>query len=1267
MFMRRHVQQLFGLAVFGLTLLSVEALWGQGQQTTTATVTGTVRDPDGLAVGGASVTLTSSDIGVSRTLKTNETGLYAFPLLPAATYGLQVEIPGFKTYKQGGIVLDAGQNVTLNVSLVIGDETQTVQVTADVPLLNSENANISSDISARQIQELPLNYRSVISLAMLNSSVQNNAEYLHLSAGGMTGTADQDISFLNFGGTFFDTASYLLDGSWDTRDDWGGVIYVPSVDTVQEFKIQTNAFTAQYGFSAGNVVNIVTKSGANNFHGDAYTFYRNSRLDAVQDFLTRTSYDRKQFGGTFGGPIRKDKTYFFVSYEGLRQALASGRIETVPTAAERTGIFSLGAAMAGKTDYEGRPIYSGEVYNPFSTRTVTCGQTDPVTGLAVNQGCTAGATYYIRDGFGATAANGWNPTNVIPASLLDRVATKIATGNYWPMPTGTLQGGNIQETGTAPQTGNEYSIRVDHNFSDSTRAYVRWSQKFQQKTNLPAFYGNSDPGGPGLVNPNNRWSTSIGFNHIFTPSFVVSASLGVNRHVEGGLTQGWSFTSSTLGLPSFIDSIAPEFPQFTESNYANLGATGGNNNYTTPQTQTTTAVDFTKQHHQHSLSFGFMDVWLKHNGGHYGTTNLAFSNAAYGTGGPDPQRVTSGTGNGFGSFLLGVGTGTTAFTAFPAQTKHMLGWYFQDSWKITPNLTLNPGLRYEIQTPYTERYNAIEHFDLNATNPISSAVSANSFPAGSPVATIGRIPGALVYATSSNRGLYQTNWKNLAPRLGFAYQALTTLVIRGGYGVFFEPNIYQGSNNNGYSQTTTWLANFDGVTPASTLGGNSNATCLLALPPIPANYGPCPPAFRTGQVPPTGNTQGRLTNVGLGSGGVNPIRHSPYVQQWMFGLQIGLSKNNLLDISYIGNRGLHNLYGSLAADNFTAAQLAANGAAWSAAGATVLNPFYSQINGATGYRIPGSIPGTVTPSSCGLDQPTIKLAQLFRPYPEYCGVSNNMPAVGSSNYNALQFTYRHRWNSGLDVNASYTYSKFLSNGEGQSASFYASGSYGLGATNFQDVYNMAAEKSVDASDIRHSLVTHYNYELPFGAKKKFGAGWNGPVNAVLGGWSVSGILTAKSGPADFGHGRKPRQRRRDWCWSRRHSASQSHAGSQPGSGEPDDQQLDQSGGLRSTRSIHVRQYAPVHVESSGTRFLQFGSGHPQVLGTPRVAAGGIPLRDVQRVQSSQLLPARRGLVEHENVRDHQPGVSGKERAVRRQVLLLIQLDFDECVILRRSH
>src|ERR1035438_1879003 len=269
----------FLLGAMTFVFLSGRPMFGQ-TQAITATLNGGVADSSGEAVAGAKLTLTSAERGISRASSTGNTGLYSFTLLPPGIYTLVVEVPGFKQYRQDGITLEPGQTVEQNIKLSVGAVTETVEVTSQAPLLNADNANISSDISARQVVELPLNLRSVISLAELNSSVSNTAEEQVVGAPGISGSADQDISFLNFGGTFFDTAEYLLDGSWDTRVDWGGVIYVPSVDDVQEFKIQTNAFTSQYGWSSGNVINVVTKSGTNHFHGDAWGFYRNSAYDA---------------------------------------------------------------------------------------------------------------------------------------------------------------------------------------------------------------------------------------------------------------------------------------------------------------------------------------------------------------------------------------------------------------------------------------------------------------------------------------------------------------------------------------------------------------------------------------------------------------------------------------------------------------------------------------------------------------------------------------------------------------------------------------------------------------------------------------------------------------------------------------------------------------------------------------------------------------------------------------------------------------------------
>jgi len=260
-----------GIAIL-LALIALSTPWINAQiATTTATLSGLVTDPSGAALTKVALTLTSSEKGITRTVTTDEGGRYSFSQLPPAAYGLTVKAKGFEAYQQTGIVLDAAETATQNVTLTIGSETVSVTVTSDVTQLNTENANVATDLDAKEIVELPLNVRNVYGLVTLNSSVQNTSESQILLGGGgnTTDTADQDISFLNFAGGFFGTTAFLVDGSWDTDTEWGAVIFVPGVDAVQEFKIQNNSFTAQYGWSTGNVVNVVTKSGTRDFHGSA--------------------------------------------------------------------------------------------------------------------------------------------------------------------------------------------------------------------------------------------------------------------------------------------------------------------------------------------------------------------------------------------------------------------------------------------------------------------------------------------------------------------------------------------------------------------------------------------------------------------------------------------------------------------------------------------------------------------------------------------------------------------------------------------------------------------------------------------------------------------------------------------------------------------------------------------------------------------------------------------------------------------------------------
>ncbi|MGB2679164.1 MAG: TonB-dependent receptor [Candidatus Acidiferrum sp.] len=1065
----------FLLFLFVLVALDSTQLYGQSSTAFTATLSGSIVDPAGGTVSGAKVTLTSPAIGFSRTYLTKETGLYTFTFLPPAVYILEVEAKGFKHYKQEGITLAAGQAPEQNVSLVVGAVTETVEITSQAPLVNVENANVSEDLSARFTEDLPLNFRSVISLTLINSSVNNAAEEQVVGSPGLAQTADQDISFLNFGGTFFDTAEYLVDGTWDTRADWGGVIYVPSVDDVQELKIQTNAFTAQYGWSSGNVVNMITKSGSNELHGDAYEFYANSNFDAKYFFNNgvQPAFHRNQYGGTIGGPIIKNKLFFFAYYEGLRQATPDTTVDTLPTTAEKGGDFSalLGAQVG--TDYEGRSIYAGELYNPFSSRLVTCGTLDTVSNAMVSN-CPAGATTeYIRDPLTGNITTGLGVTNVIPAMYIDSIAGKIATANYWPTPGNGLVN-NFIPTAAAPEHSDEYSGRIDYNLDDNNRIYGRWSQKYQTKTNTPDFFGSSDPGGPGLLNPNNRYSSNLGLNHIFNPTFTMNFNFGVNRHVEGGIGQGFGFKASTLGLPSFIDGIAPDFPQITEQGYAGIGAVGGNNNYITPQTLWTTSVDFTKMRGKHELAFGFTDVWLRIDGGHYGETNLNFDTSS--TAGPDPNNEISGTGNGFASFLLGVGTGSqTAFQAFPATDKHFLGWYIQDGWKATSKITFNLGMRYEIQTAPTERNNAQNYFNFTAVNPVNALVGGGA-----------SYPGELIFNSPGNSGLYKTLHNNFAPRVSVAIQAANKVVVRAGYGIFYVPNYYGQGPNDGFSQATPWNTSLNnGINPASTLSGNANVDCVNGSVPAP-----CGTAFPNGERLPSGNSAGGLQDVGYGVSAVNYSRNTPYVQQWMAGVQYSFTPNDLLDISYVGNHGTSVLATGEQWNETPAGDLALGNALYN----QVPNPFYK--NGVS----------LIPQSSCGLNNPTVSLEQTLLPFPEYCSVYEGEPAVGTSSYNALEVTFTHRWHSGLDLNLSYTYSRFMDDVQGNSGwAFPGSG------TNNLNSYNLASDYSVDVSNVPHRFVATYDYELPFGKGKQFGSGWSRAVDEVLGGWQWTGILTAESG------------------------------------------------------------------------------------------------------------------------------------------------------------
>ena len=1042
-------------------LLSVSPRLRGQLAVTTATLSGSVVDSSGADIPQATVKITSAESGIVRSVTSNARGSYSFSQLPPSTYTLTVVANGFESYRQTGVVLDAAQSATQNVTLTVGAVSQEVVVNAQASQINTDNANIATDLDAKEVVELPLNLRNVYALATLNSSVQNTTESQGLLGGGPNGTdnADQDISFLNFAGGFFGTSAYLLDGGWDTDPQWGAVIYVPSVDAVQEFKVQNNSFTAQYGWSTGNVVNVVTKSGTNAFHGSAYEFFRNDALDANQWFsnhngVAKLSFGRNQFGGSAGGPLyiphlykQREKTFVFGLYEGLRLSTPQNATFTVPTRAYKAGDFSaqLGAQGTIKgqpaVDALGRPILTGQIYNPRSTRMITAGQVDPVTGLVATK------SGYIRD---PIAGN-----NVAALGPFDPIAVKLL--GYYPTPTNSALSNNFFGSGAAPADSDEFLGRVDHNISDRTRVYFRYSYKREVKTGNPDFWGANDPAGPGNNRPNNRYNMAAGYSQVFTPTFTMNIQAGVELWHETSNNQSFGFKPSTLGLPTYFDANSPQFPNINIGGESSLGPT--NSQYTVNHGPVgSVATDFIKTAGRHTINFGFMGVELQDDQKNIYSSSLT-SNGNF-TGGPDPNNpVPFNTGNGTAQLLLGVLDGGSTGTSYnPATAVHYFGEYIQDDWRPLPKLTFNLGLRYEIQTAPTLRHNEGATFNPNAINPVSAALGKT-------------VLGAVQFLSDSQRGIYNTHYTNVAPRLGFSYAATPRLAFRGGYGFFYPPAItccFPGGNN-GFAASTS---------VPSTLSNNviPNPAVTLANP------------FPNGYQQITGNSLGGMQQVGNALGESFLNRRSPYVQQYLLGFQWGITNNDLLDVNYVGNHGTHMVAQYIVENQLNPSYLSLGA---DALNTPVKNPYYGAIPAGSSY--------------CNLDQPMVNQAQLLQPYSQYCYINQQNPTIGFSIYNALQAQYTHRVTQGLTAMVSYTYSKFLDNVEGNQAWAYAGNS---GPAN---TYNLAAEKSVDGSDTPHSLVANYVYQIPIGRKRAFGGHLNKAVNAVVGGWEASQIATFRSG------------------------------------------------------------------------------------------------------------------------------------------------------------
>lgn len=984
-----------------------------GQVLPVGTADGTVRDPAGALLPNATVTLTSRDTGATRTTATNDLGYYFFSLVAPGRYQIAVERSGFKKATQD-VVVETGRRVTADFTLELGAVTETIEVRGQAALLETSTAAVSRNIERRQIQDLPLLGRNPLKLMLL--------------APGVTANVTTASSLLDVSGTSYVSANgsnrrlneFLLDGIPNNISD--RVNYIPPVDVVEEFTIQTNALDAEYGHNAGAFINVTSRSGTNEFHGQLYEFFRNDKLNANSFFNNRfgrpkSAFRYNQFGAAAGGPIVKNKVFWYFNWEGVRQRTPSTWLRTTPTELERQGDFSQ------SFDRNGNIM---EIHDPFSTRLVD--------------------GRYVRDRF---------PGNRIPQSRFDPISRNII--GRFPKPTGPgdpfTHANNFYAVLSNKDDSDSYSVRIDPNFNRH-RIFGRWS--FNKRVGR-----NPTPYDIGGLEGNDRGQTSIGLSETFTvnPSTILTAQAGFSRWTQIGVHPPFDLIS--LGFPASLVSQMQQsiFPTISVADAMGIGTSEGNwfEHTNTYSFQTGLA----KMAGRHNIKFGFQTQIKQNNSvpARFPSGNYSFNRGF--TQGPDPNRVASNSGNGVASFLLGTpASGTLDLRAYNATQAPYYGWYFQDDFKITPKLTLNLGLRYEITLGTTERYDRnVFGFDRSSPNPIEAEAKAayarNPIPELAPADF--RVLGGLLFVTKENRRNAIADKDNWAPRIGVAYRLLPRTVLRAGFGIFhsfwWQPFVRQ----DGFSSETAMVTSLDGGrTPAD----------LFRNP------------FPQGLVQPVGASLGMRTLLGQSVQSYDQYRKAIRTQRWNFGFQQELNASTMAEITYVGQLGRDLPLSTGTGDDVRNIN------------------FYPERFLALGTRLQDPVPNPflgLIPTGA-LSRTTVPRSQLLMTYPHFSAVNIQRESKGKSSYHSLQASANKRMSHGLQIQVAYTWSKLLEE------------------LRFINTFDPAPSKMIGEFDNPHRFSAGFIYEMPFGRGKRFGSD-NPVLSRIIGGWQVSGIYIYQTGAA----------------------------------------------------------------------------------------------------------------------------------------------------------
>jgi hypothetical protein len=967
-------------------------------------------------------------------------GTYTLSYLLPGTYTLSAEAQGFKKLVRQGIELRVSDRLSIDLPLEVGAVQDTVSVTAETPLLETSTATTGQVIDRRRIAELPLAEGNPLTLVQLAPGIVVTGGYTSNSSLSSSGPSNFESSGTPGGNEF------TLDGSPNTADRAGNgsarVGLQPPTDAVEEFKVVTASFDAQQGRTAGSSVDVAVRSGTNQVHGTLYEFVRNDVLGANSFFFNRDGRERQarrynRFGGTVGGPVYlpklydgRDKTFFFTSYERIRPITPSLETLTVPTEEFRRGDFS---SLLNRAT----PLL---VYDPFTAR--------------------RDGNRVVRD---PIQCNG--RANVICPERINSVARNYLS--FLPLPNTNLNSPTGNFIGNGPGDNRYYVFiaRADHQFNERNRMYFRYSKSYRTEI---------DENSSGKVNGvrvngriGHRGNEGGVFDYVYVPSgaTVVNLRAGLTRFVQDRFSlASQDFDIRQMGFPESALRLftANTLPQISLSNYSSpVEPTGFNIAVPTWSFQPTV----TRLTGSHAIRFGYDFRVYQEN-----RRDQTFQAGQYNFGN-DFTRLNDQNpslpleqiqAQAMAALLLGVPTGgNLPVLADRAATAPYHGIFIQDDWKITLRLTLNLGLRYELDRGSTERYNRIiRDFDATAASPAEAAVRANY--ARSPIPEIApnnfNLRGGLLFADAHQRAAFRADRNNIQPRLGLAYQINSSTVLRAGWGMFMSPFVLDGLNQNGFSRNTPLVASNDlGLTFAASLAN-----------PFPA-----------GLVAETNRGIDSLYGQNLGTI-VPSSRKNGLVQRWEFSLQRELPGRWMVEGSYIGNYGYDlttTADGNPTLRQYQSTSPVRDQELINFLAAPVTNPF----RGVEPFRGSNLFTAAV-----------INRSQLLRPFPHFGNISLER-YDGLSSYHAGQFRAERRFSAGYTVLATYSYSKYLEQ---------------MTQLNPTDE---TYEKRLAGVDSPHRLAVSGIWELPFGRGRSFGANWGRGAQLLLGGFQLQGIFQYQSG------------------------------------------------------------------------------------------------------------------------------------------------------------